>query len=290
MMNANRRPHRAAVVLAIALIAASPLHAQTAVAPSHNKYTPAQDVSLGRQAAEDIEDQLPLLRDRSVNSYVSSLGRRLVNAIPSNMRRDEFRYSFRVVNVRDVNAFALPGGPIYINRGMLEAARSEGELAGVLAHELSHVVLRHGTAQATKATPYQLGALAGAVAGALIGGRVGTVVSQGTQIGLGTAFLRFGRQFEREADLLGAQIMARAGYDPRQMASMFETLQRASGPGGPEFLSSHPNPGNRQAAIAREAEMLRVSGRNSNSSDFRNAQARLDRMSAAPTMAQLARR
>jgi predicted Zn-dependent protease len=289
MINFTRRSQRVAVALTIALVAAPPLQAQTAVALSRNKFTPAEDVTLGRRAADDIEDRLPLLRDRSVNSYVASVGRRLVDAIPSNLRHREFRYSFKVVNVRDASAFALPGGPIYINRGMIEAARTEGELAGVLAHELSHVVLRHGTAQATKATPYQLGALAGAVAGALIGGRVGTVVSQGTQIGLGTAFLRYGRQFEREADLLGAQVMARAGYDPRQMASMFETLQRTNGSGGPEFLSSHPNPGNRQAAIAREAEMLQAGNRNNNSTGFRQTQARLDRMSPAPTTAQVVR-
>jgi adenylylsulfate kinase len=141
---------------------------------------------------------------------------------------------------------------------MLEAARNEGEIAGVLAHEISHVALRHGTAQASKATKYQLGELAGAVLGAIIGGRTGDVVAQGTSFGLGTAFLRFGRDFERQADLLGAQIMASAGYDPMDMANMFRTIEERSASGGPEWLSSHPNPGNRYEAISREAIALNV--------------------------------
>src|SRR5207249_3163314 len=102
----------------------------------------------------------------------------------------EFQYSFDVVNVKEINAFALPGGPMFVNRGMLEAAQNEGQVAGVMAHELSHVILRHGTAQASKATKYEIGEIAGAVIGAIIGGRVGNVVAQGTQFGLGTAFLR----------------------------------------------------------------------------------------------------
>src|SRR4029077_13634667 len=107
---------------------------------------------------------------------------------------------------REINAFALPGGPMFVNRGMIEAAHTEGAVAGVMAHELSHVLLRHGTAQAAKATKYEIGQVAGAVFGAIIGGGWGQVISQGTQFGLGTAFLRFGREYERQADLEGAQI------------------------------------------------------------------------------------
>ena len=99
--------------------------------------------------------------------------------IPEEFRHSEFRYSFDVVNVSDLNAFALPGGPMYINRGMLQAAKNEGEVAGVLAHEISHVALRHGTAQAGKATPYQVGSILGQIAGAIIGGVAGQVISLG---------------------------------------------------------------------------------------------------------------
>jgi predicted Zn-dependent protease len=129
----------------------------------------------------------------------------------------------------------------------------------VIAHEIAHVVLRHGTVQATKGQKFQIGALAGQVIGSLIGGRTGSIVANGSQIGLGTYFLKYSREYEREADLLGAQIMARAGYDPREMANMFQTIARRGGGGGPEWLSDHPNPANRYEAINREAALLRAS-------------------------------
>jgi predicted Zn-dependent protease len=290
MKTYRHRIHSAALAVALTTMAAIPsVQAQTPVRVSENKYSVAEDVQVGRRAAADVEKQLPLLRDETVNSYVASIGRRLVGAIPRAHRHQAFRYSFKVVNVRDANAFALPGGPIYINRGMIELARTESELAGVLAHELSHVALRHGTAQATKATPYQLGSIAGMIAGALIGGRVGDVVAQGTQFGLGTAFLRYGRQFERDADLLGAQMMARAGYDPRHMANLFRRLEQTRGPGVPEFLSSHPNPGNRQESIAREAQAIGASRQSGDTAAFRRVSARLDRMPPAPTTEQVVR-
>jgi predicted Zn-dependent protease len=265
------------------LLSVSLAGAQTVITPSKNKYTPAQDVELGRQAAAEVEQQLPILRDENVASSIAVIGRRLVDVIPPALRHPEFRYSFQVVNVREINAFALPGGPMYVNRGMIERAHTEGEVAGVMAHELSHVALRHGTAQATKATKYELGTLAGAVLGAIIGGRVGSVVSQGTQFGLGTAFLRFSREFEREADLLGSQIMARAGYDPREMANMFRTIEKESGPGVPQWLSDHPNPGDRYDAITREARMLQVQNPVRDSRAFEQMQARLGQMAPAPT-------
>src|SRR6187549_3033625 len=166
------------------------LSAQTRIIPPDNKYTPAQDVQLGREAASEAERQLPILRDDMVTSYAERLGEQIVAVIPTELRHSEFRYTFKVVNVREINAFALPGGPMYLNRGMISAARTEGEMISVMAHELSHVALRHGTAQASKATKYEIGQLAGAVLGAIIGGNLGAVVSQGTQFGIGTAFLR----------------------------------------------------------------------------------------------------
>src|SRR4029453_18384358 len=150
----------------------------------------------------------------------------------------------QVVDRRDINAFSLPGGPIFVNRGMPRAARNDGEVAGVLAHELSHVVLRHGTAQATKGQPFQFGALAGQILGSVVGGRTGAVIANGSHMGIGAYFLKYSREYEREADLLGVQIMARAGYDPRDMANMFQTIARRSGNGGPEWLSDHPSPAN----------------------------------------------
>jgi len=245
------------VALAAALIVSVPAAAQTRIDPDPNRFSPAQDVELGRRAAADVRQELPVSRDRQATAYVERIGARLVAAIPARLRQPQFRYTFQVVDRKEINAFALPGGPIFVNRGMLEAARNDGEVAGVIAHELSHVVLRHGTAQATKAQPFQIGAFAGQLIGSLIGGKTGAVIAQGSQIGIGTYFLKYSREYEREADLLGVQIMAHAGYDPRQMANMFQTIERRSGSGGPEWMSDHPSPANRYAAINREAALVR---------------------------------
>jgi Zn-dependent protease with chaperone function len=275
------------LVLVITL-AASTVAAQTKVTPPNNKYTPEQDVQIGREAAAEVREQYPLIDDAQVRNYLSRLGDRLVDAAPAELNQQAFEYSFTPVNLKDINAFALPGGPMFVNRGMIEAARGEGEVAGVMAHELAHVLLRHGTANATKAQGFQLGALAGAIAGAVIGGGWGEVISQGSQFGLGTWLLKYSRDYEKQADLLGAQIMARAGYDPRDLAHMFETIQKQGGNGAPQWLSSHPNPGNRTQYINAEAAQLRVGPRPSESG-FQQVRSRLASMPAARTMAELER-
>jgi peptidase M48-like protein len=263
--------------------------AQTRITPPKNSYKPQQDVELGQQAAAEVRQQMPMLSDGRTEDFVEGIGQRLISQIPGELRQPAFRYSFDVVNLREINAFALPGGPMFLNRGMIEAARSEGEVAGVMAHELSHVILRHGTAQASKGQKFQIGAVAGQILGAIVGGTKGAVIAQGSQIGLGTYFLKYGREYERQADLLGAQIMARAGYDPRQMASMFQTIERQGGNRAPEWLSDHPNPGNRVEAINREAEMLRVERTNASNGELESIHARLRQMSPAPTTEQVAR-
>ncbi len=286
----SARTHAAPTLLA-AVMAAGALTAvaQTRIVPDRNKYTPQQDVELGRQAAAEVRRELPLLDDHRVDNFVEAIGERLVDHIHPELRQPAFRSSFDVVNLKEINAFALPGGPMFVNRGMLEAAGSEAEVAGVMAHELSHVVLRHGTAQATKGEKFQIGAIAGQVLGAIVGGRAGSVIAQGSQFGLGAYFLKYGREYEREADLLGAQIMARAGYDPRAMASMFRTIERQGGSRAPEWLSDHPNPGNRYDAINREAAMLTVQGSAGSPAEFGAMQARLRELPPALTTEQVAR-
>src|SRR5689334_11969536 len=281
-----KRSLRPQMIAAALVLSVSIVGAQTKITPPKNKYNPSDDVKLGREAAAQVEQQLPLLSDDNVTSYVSDIGQRLVSAIPAELQHSEFRYTFKVVNVKEINAFALPGGPMYGNRGMIEAAKTEGEVAGVVAHELSHVALRHGTAQATKATPYEVGTIAGAILGAIVGGNAGTLIAQGTQFGLGTAFLRYSREFEKQADLEGSHIMATAGYDPRDMANMFKTIEQQGGSGGPQWMSDHPNPGDRYAYISKEAESLHVSNARRDSGAFQSVQARLRQMSPAPSTEQ----
>jgi Zn-dependent protease with chaperone function len=273
-----------AIVLAIALTPLAAL-AQTKISYHSNKYKVTDDVQLGRQAANEVEQQMPLLRDSQVSSYVESVGQRLVAAIPPEFQHPEFRYYFRVVNARDINAFALPGGPMYVNRGMIEAARNEGEMAGVMAHELSHVALRHGTAQATKAGKYQLGAGIAGILGTILGG---PAVGQAAQLPFAVSFLKFSREYETEADLLGARIMANAGYDPRDLANMFQTISRQGGGGGGWF-SDHPSPANRYERINQEAQLLRVQPGRVDNREFLAVNERLRGYPAAPTMAEIQR-
>jgi beta-barrel assembly-enhancing protease len=293
MMNIGRGNSRRLSALALALaLFALPLAAlgQTRIVAPKNKYKVSDDVQVGRQAAQQVYQQMPMLNDSAVKSYVNSVGQRLAAAIPAEFQHPEFRYTFDVVDARDINAFALPGGPMFVNRGMIEAADNEGMMAGVMAHEMSHVALRHATAQATETQKYQVGSILGQIAGAVIGGGVGQVVAAGSQVGFGAGALKYSRGYEKQADLLGAQIMARAGYDPRDLATMFQKIQAQGGAGGPEWLSSHPNPGNRYEYIMQEASMLRVSpgaGR-SDTAEFRSVKERLRGYPRARTMQEIA--
>ena len=285
-MNRRRRPFIAWITLIA--IAAMPLSvaAQTQLKYHSNKFSVQDDVKLGRQAAQEAEQQFPLLNDEQVRGYVERVGERLVAAIPQQFQHAEFDYYFKVVNARDINAFALPGGPMYVNRGMIEAARTEGEMAGVMAHEISHVALRHGTAQATKSQKY--GTLAA------IAGIAGTIITRNPNVGqlaqapFGVYLLKFSREYETEADILGAQIMAQAGYDPRDLANMFRTIQQQGGGGG-GFLSDHPSPSDRYERINREAQALRVNSPNRDSREFARVQERLRGYRAAPSMEEISR-
>ena len=280
---------RQALIAWIALVAISVMPfsalAQTQIKYHSNKYSVQDDVKLGRQAAQEAENQFPLLRDEQVRSYVEDVGRRLVAGIPSEFQHNEFQYYFKVVNARDINAFALPGGPMYVNRGMIEAARTEGEMAGVMAHEISHVALRHGTAQATKGQKYGLLAGIAGIAGTIFGG---PGVGQLAQAPFAVYLLKFSREYETEADILGARIMANAGYDPRDLANMFRTLEQQGASGG-GFLSDHPSPSDRYARINREAQYLRVSPSRNDTREFARVKERLRGYQAAPTMAEIQR-
>lgn len=263
--------------------------AQTQIKLAKNKYKLDEDVKLGREAATEVEKQLPIMNDAAATRYVQQVGDRLVASLPSQYRQSQFVYTFKIVNARDINAFALPGGPMYVNRGMIEAAKNEGEMAGVMAHEISHVALRHGTAQATKASnPWNqiLGI------GAVIGGGI-LLGETGAQLGaaaFGSYFLKFSRDAETQADTLGAQIMANAGYDPHDLANMFKTIEQQSGGGGGgvDWFSSHPNPANRYKNIERESTLLRVSGDPiKNTPTFESTKRRFQSMPRAKSMAEL---
>jgi beta-barrel assembly-enhancing protease len=284
----------AAALITASCLSASGLLAQTEIKLPKNRYTPQQDVELGREAAAEIRQQYPIIKDERIARYLTTLGERLVAAAPAELKQPVYEYSFTPVNLKEINAFALPGGPMFVHRGMFDAAATEAEVVGVMAHELSHVLLRHGTANASKAqNPWlQLGQIAGQIGGAVVGGGAGAAIAQGSQFGLGTLLLRYSRDFEKQADLLGAQIMARAGYDPRALARMFETIEReskSSGGSGPQWMSSHPDPGNRTIYITREAEALTIA-RAADDRNFGPIKTAFASLPAPTTMAEVAKR
>ncbi len=261
--------------------------AQTRVNMPKNKYKIQDDVKLGRDASRQVDQQFPILNDSQAQAYVSRIGERLVSSIPSQFQQPAFDYQFKVVNARDINAFALPGGPMYVNRGMIEAAKTEGEMAGVMAHEISHVALRHATAQQTKVSSplNQILGIGAILGGAVLGGQAG---AQAGQIFAAGYFARYSREYETQADILGAQIMADAGYDPRDLANMFRTIAQQSGGGrNPEWLSSHPDPGNRFQKINQEAASLRVNNPVRDTREFTRVRERLSGMPRAQTMAEI---
>jgi predicted Zn-dependent protease len=205
---------------------------------------------LGLQAAAEVYKQMPVLPDSSPETqYIQQLGKKLVAVIPEQY---SWPYQFHVVQQKEINAFALPGGPMFVNVGTITAADNEAELAGVMAHEMSHVYMQHSAKQASKASLTQ--GIVGVLGGILGNSTVGNLARTGIQLGVGTVMLKYSRDDEAQADSVGAVIMYKAGYNPQALAQFFEKLQKESGGGaaGPQFLSDHPNPGNRTAAIAKE--------------------------------------
>jgi Zn-dependent protease with chaperone function len=244
------------VALTCALLLVQPLAADH-VKPGFNLFSVEQDVEIGRQSAAEAERQLPLLRDSSSDRYVNDL----VQSLARNAPGARYPYSIRVVNQNEINAMSLPGGPMYVNRGTIQAARNEAELAGVLAHEMAHVALRHGTHQASKAYLGQAGI---GILGGLIGrggNNTGQIIQAIGGLGLNAVFLKHSRDDEYQADAVGAEIMAASGYNPLAMATFFETLraQQKREPGKLEqFFSSHPPASDREARIRKQAAGLRV--------------------------------
>jgi predicted Zn-dependent protease len=218
------------------------------------------------------------LRDPQVSVYITRIGKRLAAAAPG----AKYPYSFTVANYRDINAFSLPGGPVWINRGVLHAAANEGQVAGVLAHEIAHIAQRHAADQMTKAilAKWSLGVL-----GAMLGnaGGAGTAQVAGALVTDGV-FLKFSRDDEREADQMGLEIMKRAGWDPRGMIGLFEVLRREAkrDPGAVDvFFSTHPSAEYRIAQL--RAATARSRGGVRDTAEFRAIQRRILQVAPGPS-------
>jgi hypothetical protein len=219
--------------------------------PCKNSFTVEQEQTEGAKVAAEVFKQMPVLPDGSpISRYIQQLGAKLVAVTPGY----RWPFNFHVVASEEINAFALPGGAMFVNLGTIQAAETETQLAGVMAHELSHVVMRHSTCNMTKqqsiGTWAALGQLGAAIA--LGNGALGSMASQGIGMATGLGFLRMSRDYEKQADLLGTNILYDAGYDPRGMAQFFETIQAKYGEGSAQIFSDHPNPGNRTQYVNAE--------------------------------------
>lgn len=208
-----------------------------------------QQLKLGLQAASQVYQKMPVLPDTSPETqYIRKLGQRLVATIPP---QHSWPFEFHTIPQKEINAFALPGGPMFVNIGTITAASNEAELAGVMGHEMSHVYMQHSAKQAGKAQmTEEIAGLAGAIL-APKQGLWGSLAQAGIQVGAEGIILKYSRSDEAQADAVGAVIVYKAGYNPKAMADFFQKLA-AQGSAGPQFLSDHPNPGNRELAIQKE--------------------------------------
>jgi beta-barrel assembly-enhancing protease len=261
----------------LAFCLAAPPLLQARVEPTHgmNFFSPEQDIQAGQQGAADVAKQMPLLPDSSpITIYVQRLGKQLAAHAPG----EKWPYSFHVVNQKEINAFALPGGPVYVNLGTIQAADNEAELAGVMAHEISHVVQRHGTRGASKQMFAQLPlAILGGLAGR---SPLAQMASLGLSFGAQSVLLKNSRTSEKEADLLGADIMYDSGYDPHAMAQFFTKIQQQGGSRSAQFMSDHPDPGNRVQYVSAEVRTLPAKSQYlADSSGFRDIKSEVSGMS-----------
>jgi hypothetical protein len=226
------------------------LIARVELQPCKNNYSPQQQIELGRKAEQQVYKEMPVLPDSNpVTQYIQQLGMKLAAQAPGY----KWPYNFHVANVAEINAFALPGGVIFVNLGTIQAATDEAQLAGVMAHEISHVVLQHSVCNLAK--EQKVGLIAGLgqlAAGVLLGGAAGQLAGEGIGLTAGLSFLKMSRGAEKEADLMGVGILYDAGYDPHGLSQFFETIRARYGAGSAQFLSDHPNPGNRTEYVDKE--------------------------------------
>ena len=236
-----------------------------------------QEIEMGRGAQQEVRKQVPQVSDTAVKSYIAGIGRRLA----ARAGGPKYPYTFTTANYREINAFALPGGPVWINRGTIAAAANEAQVASVLAHEVAHIAQRHAADQISSqlVTNGLIGLL-----GAFLGNdRSAQTAQLGARVLAGSYMLKFSRDDEREADTVGAAILRRAGWDAREMAAFMETLRREQGrdPASLEvFLSSHPAPAERAARLRKSV----TGGGTKDSAAFRGIKARLAKMPPAQKM------
>jgi beta-barrel assembly-enhancing protease len=223
---------------------------------------------LGAKFATEVEKQRQIITDPAVQGYITRLGNRLLTGA----RSRDFDYTFKVVKDNSVNAFAVPGGRIYVHSGLIKAAATEAELAGVLAHEISHAVARHGTQQLTQQYGYAL------VMQLLLGENPRMITQLASNLFGQGAFMAYSRSMENQADYLGVETMYRAGYDPRGMVSFLrklDSLHKGSPDRVAQFFSSHPMTAERISNVQAAVAALPVKTYQENNAEFKQIQGKL---------------
>src|SRR5215469_13329516 len=248
------------VLLALlALGIAAPSFAQFEPVTCKNSFTQEQEIAEGQKVVAEVYKQMPVLPDTDpVSVYIQQLGAHLVAVAPLTPGlTQQWPFRFHVVADESINAFALPGGTMFVNLGAINAAETETQLAGVMGHEMSHVIMRHSTCNLIKEKHrsiwYSIAQIGSEVA---LGGTGGQLAAEGIGMGEQLNFLHMSRDDEKQADLLGVHIAHDAGFDPRGLPQFFEIIQAKYGTGGAQFLSDHPNPGNRTEYVDQEIALL----------------------------------
>lgn len=249
--------------------------------PGFNLFSRQQDVLLGKESAEEVDKVYPLVTDPQLLRYVNGLGQWLAALAPNN--NSVYAWTFKVINSSDINAFALPGGYVYVNSGALEAAENEAQLAGAMAHEIGHVVMRHGTHEASEAL---LARAPLAIVGGMLsqsGSLTDLLAQMGLSLGVNSILLRNSRSAESQADAVGTYILYQAGYDPHAMAQFFEIVEKKYPRKTVQFLADHPNPENRIKDIDNEIAGLGPAKEwKTGSPEFEDARRRLQSLPPPP--------
>lgn len=241
---------------------------QRELKPGFTMFGVAQDIEMGKAAIKEIEPTITILDDPAMTAYIKRLG----DSITSKIKNPPFPFVYKMVNDPQINAFCVPGGFVYVNTGILINAENEGQVVGVMGHEIGHAILRHSANQMSKGMLLQGLATAGAMAGEMKGGIVGMAAQMGAGLGAQLGAMKFSRNHEKDADAFGARIMAQAGYNPLEMARFFEKMEQMAGGkqagGVAGWMSSHPNPGSRVQMVEQEILAMPSASYNGDTGEF----------------------
>jgi len=254
------------LLLVTALVLPAAAADRTTLRPGWNLFSTQQDIEMGRRLSRDFESRVQVVNQSNASAYIDALGKQLAVHAPG----ERFPYEFKIIDDDRIDAFALPGGYVYVTSGLMQSLQSEPELAGIIAHEIGHVVLRHGTQQVSNSYRTRNPARSRISVQTVMDDLNITADSD-------SLVFKHSREAERQADLLGTQIMLDTGFDPRQMTQAFQRIANENSDLTGDFFNNHPTPPNRVATIRNEMQKMGGMPRNlrGDSPDFHSVQEHL---------------